>query len=714
MAYARDKRLIVLFLDAFVTQRKPFKISPLKDIFPGPTSPNSKAQFRHLSFSGSRLVHLLDSIFTTGCYHFPGPNSHWQNLCVGSVLSKMLSDCLKQGVRYTARSICLLALLAFPRLTLATSGPAVALSWDQSTDPTVTGYNVYYGTSSRGYTNIVAAGNSTSTIVSNLTPGVTYYFAATTYTATGLESDYSAEASYAAPGQPPIQAPTLDTLNNLTIAQDSGQQTVNLTGISAGTSNANQTISISAFSSNPSLIPNPIVTYSSPNSNGTLAFTSAPGSFGSTTITVMVDNGLTVSNTIIRSFIVIVNPVDNPPTIDLLSDLALNENCGFQTIALTGITCGSTNPDASLKLTAVSSNPNLIPNPVINYLTPASTATLNFFPSSNSFGAAQITVTVSDNQPTNNSATMSFNIVVNQVAVQPTPLLTNGLVAPTTTFRYLIKSPLNNNDNFSYSLAAGAPLGAKITTRKGTSWVIWTPTIAQASTTNILSLTMNNLSNASLSTNQNLGVSVLDYLSLAVGSTALQAGQNGSVPFTLYSSEGVTNLTFTMPWPTNLLVNPTLAVTAPGMASSSARLQGSDLVINVQMLPGQALLRSNLVGFIGFQTAPGQPSGFVNLPVGTVTAIKPNSQQYVDTVSSQGQLVVVNNLAILQVVQSPGARRLVVLGKVGNNYQIQYCTNFASATPWMPLLSYTQTSVSQSFNIDPTLQNVVYRLQQKQ
>jgi hypothetical protein len=120
------------------------------------------------------------------------------------------------------------------------------------------------------------------------------------------------------------------------------------------------------------------------------------------------------------------------------------------------------------------------------------------------------------------------------------------------------------------------------------------------------------------------------------------------------------------------------------------------------------------VGFIGFQTAPGQPSGFVNLPVGTVTAFKPNSQQYVDTVSSPGQLVVVNNLAILQTVQSPGARRLVVLGKVGNNYQIQYCTNFASATPWMPLLSYTQTSVSQSFNIDPTLQNVVYRVQQKQ
>ena len=82
---------------------------------------------------------------------------------------------------------------------MATQGPAVTLAWDQSTDPTVTGYNVYYGTTSRSYTNVLAAGATTSATVSNLATGVTYYFAATTYTLAGLESDYSAEASYAVP-----------------------------------------------------------------------------------------------------------------------------------------------------------------------------------------------------------------------------------------------------------------------------------------------------------------------------------------------------------------------------------------------------------------------------------------------------------------------------------------------------------------------------------
>src|SRR5262249_35302674 len=201
------------------------------------------------------------------------------------------------------------------------------------------------------------------TVVSNLATGVTYYFAATTYTAAGLESDYSAEASYAVPSQ--NVGPTLDALTNLSILQDAGQQVVNLTGISAGGSNSNQSLSVSAFSSNPGLIPNPVVTYSSPNNHGTLAFTPASGSFGSTVITVMVDNGGTVSNTVIRSFMVAVNPVDNPPTIDFHNDVTLNENSGNQIINLTGITCGSTNANASLNVTAVSSNPSLIPNPSV-------------------------------------------------------------------------------------------------------------------------------------------------------------------------------------------------------------------------------------------------------------------------------------------------------------------------------------------------------------
>lgn len=72
----------------------------------------------------------------------------------------------------------------------------VTLAWDASPDATVVGYNIYYGGASQQYTNIVSAGGATSAVISNLTAGATYYFAATSVDAAGLESTYSGEVMY--------------------------------------------------------------------------------------------------------------------------------------------------------------------------------------------------------------------------------------------------------------------------------------------------------------------------------------------------------------------------------------------------------------------------------------------------------------------------------------------------------------------------------------
>jgi hypothetical protein len=77
---------------------------------------------------------------------------------------------------------------------------SLILNWDASTSPSVTGYYVYYGTSSGIYSYKVDAGNNTSLTLSNLTCGVTYYFAATAYDANGDESLFSSEVSFIADG----------------------------------------------------------------------------------------------------------------------------------------------------------------------------------------------------------------------------------------------------------------------------------------------------------------------------------------------------------------------------------------------------------------------------------------------------------------------------------------------------------------------------------
>lgn len=73
---------------------------------------------------------------------------------------------------------------------------SVTLAWDPSAGTNmIAGYKVYYGTQSGTYTNIVTVGMATTVTVSNLISGMTYYFAATAFDVTGLESDYSSEVS---------------------------------------------------------------------------------------------------------------------------------------------------------------------------------------------------------------------------------------------------------------------------------------------------------------------------------------------------------------------------------------------------------------------------------------------------------------------------------------------------------------------------------------
>jgi hypothetical protein len=70
----------------------------------------------------------------------------------------------------------------------------VTLEWDPNTETDLTGYKVYYGTSSRTYSTPIAAGLLSTYTVTGLAPG-TYYFAVTAFNADGMESAFSNEVS---------------------------------------------------------------------------------------------------------------------------------------------------------------------------------------------------------------------------------------------------------------------------------------------------------------------------------------------------------------------------------------------------------------------------------------------------------------------------------------------------------------------------------------
>jgi Fibronectin type III domain len=83
---------------------------------------------------------------------------------------------------------------------IAKGASSALIQWNQNTDPSVTGYNVYYGGSTHAYTNVVSVGNTTNAMVGGLMEGQTYFFAVTAHDDLGDESDYSTETTYLVPG----------------------------------------------------------------------------------------------------------------------------------------------------------------------------------------------------------------------------------------------------------------------------------------------------------------------------------------------------------------------------------------------------------------------------------------------------------------------------------------------------------------------------------
>jgi hypothetical protein len=257
----------------------------------------------------------------------------------------LLSSCIQFGylintsygsgnseVKYTlateptnSPSISLIGTPGATNASLAIGGSGYSWNIMSVRNQSLTGYNpvdgIYYHSSptfgsgdqigGSGTQNFATYFSSpTATVnLTNLQPATLYF--ARVYAANGVggysNNSYNYSASYNVVSFSTYNTPpTLNALSNYTICEGATNTTVTLSGVGDGSTSETQTVSISATSDNTTLIPNPTISFTHPNTSGSLVFKPNANQSGTAIITVTANDGGPNNFTTIRTFTVVV------------------------------------------------------------------------------------------------------------------------------------------------------------------------------------------------------------------------------------------------------------------------------------------------------------------------------------------------------------------------------------------------------------------------
>jgi hypothetical protein len=226
--------------------------------------------------------------------------------------------------------------------------------------------------------------------------------------------------------------PTISPIPNLTTSEDTPVGGVSFTIADAETPAAS--LHLTAVSSNPVLLPVSNISLAGIGNARVVFMVPATNSSGTTTITITAQDA--DGNVGATSFLLTVTAVNDPPTLSALPNLVIDENAGPQTVSLSGITSGAGNEAQTLTVSAVSSDPSVLPNPTVTYISPGSTGSLRIVPKEDAFGVSTVTVSVQDGVTT---GSQSFQVTVNarlQIAMAENDAVltwaaTNGMLQQT-------------------------------------------------------------------------------------------------------------------------------------------------------------------------------------------------------------------------------------------------------------------------------------------
>lgn len=272
--------------------------------------------------------------------------------------------------------------------------------------------------------------------------------------------------------------PTLSAVGNQSTS--SGVATVPAAFTVGDVDNAVSSVTVSAASSNTTLIPNSAIILSGNGASRTISVTPATNQSGTATITLTArdpQGGTTTS-----SFLVVVNAVNQLPTISAISDKRVNQGTALPAIPFT--IGDAETPVASLILSADSSNLTLLPQSGIVFGGTGANRTVTLTPAQFQSGQSVVTITVTDAAGGESTRTFLLTVVAGANAPVLTPIgggsagtgpiLTGA--GQTLSFTISAAVPGNASATINYS-AFNLPAGAMF--NSNTQTFTWTPTAAQ-------------------------------------------------------------------------------------------------------------------------------------------------------------------------------------------------------------------------------------------
>jgi hypothetical protein len=259
-------------------------------------------------------------------------------------------------------------------------------------------------------------------------------------------------------------------------------------------------------------------------------------------------------------------------------------------------------------------------------------------------------------------------------------------------------------DDFAFTLAAGAPQGAQLTTN---GLFTWTPTCDQGGTSNLITVIATDNGSPVASSSMSFAIVVSDCVQIQIGSAIAQVGKTGTLPVTVFSSTGVTNLSFVLTYPTNRLDNWSVAVSNSAVGSSSmTRLDGARTMLQASAANGQSLQGSTVLGTLSF-TALSGPSAFLPLTIANGSAIKSGNAALSSILANTNRVIVIGAEPLLESQHGiANVPQVTLYGNPGASYAIDSCTDLLT---WKLSARIPMTNLYQTVPLHPVGPLTFYR-----